>query len=265
MSTGQQIKQALSALAPSSNDQQNGEQLVDRYEHINLTEAEADEALRLMREQKHFALKRQEYQERINKQNIYKAYTAPQLNEFFKMHFDVDEENEAVISQICKYFAADSEFQGDLTKGLFLMGTVGVGKTTIMEFFKQNQIFSYRMESCRKIEEKISLEGEEYLRTCSYNIQISTNANYFGHQEIGLCFDDLGTEDNSKHYGKERNVMAEIILNRYDNRLPMNSTHITTNLTGKQITERYGTRVTDRIKQMFNIIQFDVNAKSRRS
>lgn len=238
--------------------------MIEQYLSIELTEEERDEALRLAREQKYFMFKRIEYSEKIKKQSVYKTYTALQLEEFFKMHLVIDEQNDYVLKQIFLYFSGDNNFEGDLNKGIFLMGTVGTGKTSIMHFFQQNQIHSYRMESCRNIEEKTSQDGDEHLRNCSYNIKIATNANHFGHQEIGLCFDDLGTEGNSKHYGKERNVMAEIILNRYDNRLPFNSTHITTNLTSKEIKERYGSRFTDRIKEMFNIIKFDVNAKSRR-
>lgn len=30
------------------------------------------------------------------------------------------------------------------------------------------------------------------------------------------CFDDLGLESNIKHYGNETNVIAEILLRRYD-------------------------------------------------
>lgn len=217
-----------------------------------------------MRKEKHFAQMHREYLERVNKPRTYNAFTAPQLEDFFKRHYESDSDNELIVRQICRYFAGDSEFDGDLKKGLFVMGTVGVGKTALMEIFQQNQIYSYRVESCRKIEENISQHGEDYLRKCSVNIKISENSNYFGHREIGFCFDDLGTEDNSKHYGKERNVMAEIILNRYDSRLPFNSTHITTNLTSQEVLEKYGTRVVDRIKHMFNIIKFPVNAKSRR-
>lgn len=228
-----------------------------------LTDDEKEEALRVAREAKYFSIKRQEYNEKIRKQAMHKKYTSSELFGIVSKSIEIDAENTNVVQALCKYFAGDESFIGDLNKGLFIMGTVGVGKTTLMLFFQANQIFSYRIESCRQIEQKISEEGEEYLRTCSYNIT-GTNENSFGHTERGFCFDDLGTEDNSKHYGKERNVMAEIILNRYDNRLPYTSTHITTNLTGQQIKEKYGSRVTDRLKEMFNIIQFDPLAKSRR-
>jgi DNA replication protein DnaC len=80
----------------------------------------------------------------------------------------------------------------------------------------------------------------------------------------GICFDDLGTEDTEKaHYGNRTNVMEKIILNRYDhcrNKL----THFTTNLTAEQIKETYGLRVTDRLREMVNVLDFPTGTKSFR-
>jgi DNA replication protein DnaC len=58
--------------------------------------------------------------------------------------------------------------------------------------------------------------------------------------------------------------MAEVILNRYDNRLPNCSTHITTNLGAEEIATQYGSRVMDRLRELMNIIEFNPKAKSRR-
>jgi DNA replication protein DnaC len=180
------------------------------------------------------------------------------------MQFEFDESNTAPVMQACLYFSGDPTFKGDLNKGLFLMGGVGVGKTSMMQFFIKNQRFSYRMESCRDVETNYAAMGDEYLQKVSFNLPIAVNGDPFGHKEIGFCFDDLGTEANGRHYGKEKNVMADVILNRYDNKLPYHSTHVTTNLTADDIKAQYGTRVTDRIREMFNIIKFPISAKSRR-
>jgi hypothetical protein len=181
------------------------------------------------------------------------------------MQYNIDEFNIVAVHQICMYFSGDPQFKGDLNKGLFLAGGVGVGKTSIMKFFIKNQRMSYRVDSCRDVETNYAAYGDEWLDKLSVNIPISSNSDYFGHQEIGLCFDDLGTEANGKHYGKEKNVMAELILNRYDNNLPMISTHFTTNLTTEEIKKQYGTRVTDRLREMVNIITFPKEAKTRRN
>lgn len=237
---------------------------METFDDIELTEEEKAEAIRKGKEEKHYKLKREAYNEKLRSDRIQLAYSAEYIFDLFEKTYTVDDDNIDIILNLCRYFTNDKTFQGDLNKGLLLVGGVGIGKTTLMQFFKRNQKFSYRLMSCREIESDFSLEGEKSVSYCSYNVPIATNSNPFGHQEIGFCFDDLGTEANGKHFGKEKNVMAEIILNRYDNQLPGHCTHITTNLTAEQIKAQYGTRVTDRMREMFNIITFDSKAKSRR-
>lgn len=258
--TGQTLKQAFDELMPPSKV----EPILDNYEQIHLDNDEVQEALRRGREEKYYRLKREAYNAEIRSDFVPKKFTAEQVLEAFMRQYDVDSENESIIKNLCYYFTEDTRFKGDPNKGLLLVGGVGIGKTTLMHFFKQNQKYSYRVMSCREIESDFSSEGEKSVVYCSQNIKIAVNANPFGHQEIGFCFDDLGTEANAKHYGKEKNVMAEILLNRYDNQLLSYCTHVTTNLTADQIKEQYGSRVTDRMREMFNIITFDKHAKSRR-
>lgn len=240
------------------------QKITENFDDIELDEIEIEEALRMGRERKFYKLKEITYRESLNKAPVYPSYTAEQLEEFYKKEFSVDSENEEVVKNLFKYFANDQSFNGNLEKGLFLMGGVGVGKTTLMKFFFKNQRRSFRIESCREVESKYATNGDSYLHKLSYNMPVAINADPFGHKEIGMCFDDLGTEANGKHFGKEKNVMAEVLLNRYDNDLPYCSTHVTTNLTADEIKEQYGTRVSDRIREMFNIIKFPVAAKSRR-
>lgn len=79
------------------------------------------------------------------------------------------------------------------------------------------------------------------------------------------CFDDLGLENNFRYYGNECNVMAEILLSRYDifvsKRIP---THITTNLSASEIETHYGLRVRSRLRQMVNLIAYDKHTKDKR-
>lgn len=73
-----------------------------------------------------------------------------------------------------------------------------------------------------------------------------------------ICFDDLGTENNLKYYGNECNVMAEILLSRYDIFTAKKfQTHITTNLSASEIETHYGNRVRSRMREMLNLIAFD--------
>jgi len=79
------------------------------------------------------------------------------------------------------------------------------------------------------------------------------------------CFDDLGTESNLKYYGNDCNVMAEILLSRYDMFIHHQmKTHITTNLNGDEIEEMYGIRVRSRMRELFNLIAFDETTKDKR-
>ena len=72
------------------------------------------------------------------------------------------------------------------------------------------------------------------------------------------CFDDLGTENNLKYFGNECNVMAEILLNRYDLFISKKlKTHITTNLSAIEIEKQYGNRVRSRLRELCNLIAFD--------
>jgi len=238
--------------------------ILENFDHIELSDEEAIEGLRLAREQKDLRLKREAYNERIKAQRASKSFSFDELIKLFEMQYEIDPSNQEPVRQICMYFANDSNFKGDLSKGLLLMGGVGVGKTSIMKFFIKNQRLSYRVDACRDIETNYSAYGDEWLDKLSFMIPIASNSDYFGHQEIGLCFDDLGTEANGKHYGKEKNVVAELILNRYDNGLPKIATHITTNLTADELKKQYGTRVTDRLREMVNIIQYPKDAKTRR-
>ncbi len=261
MGQGTELKKALDALTPRSHQAQ---EVSVNFNEIELDELEIEEAMRKAREEKFYRLQREAYREKLFADKQPKKYTSGDLLTFFKSTFVVDDDNRDIVHQLCWYFAGEDKFPGDLKKGLLLMGGVGIGKSTLMQFFIKNQVRSYRILSCRDIESKFSTDGDEIVKQCSYMQPVAKNSDPFGHQEIGFCFDDLGTEANAKHYGKEKNVMAEIILNRYDNQIDFRATHITTNLNAERIKSEYGPRVTDRMREMFNVIEFPETAKSRR-
>jgi hypothetical protein len=59
--------------------------------------------------------------------------------------------------------------------------------------------------------------------------------------------------------------MAEILLSRYD--LFINHhmlTHLTTNLNSSEIEDIYGLRVRSRLREQFNLIAFDTEAKDKK-
>ncbi len=240
------------------------EHSVEQYDQVELSEEETNEALRLAREKKYFHEKEIAYKKSLAKSFEPMKFTAEQLMTYFNTQYTIDDDNKSIVEQLCFYFSGDDRFKGDLSKGLVLFGGVGVGKTSLLKFFQRNQIFSYRLISCREIEQEYSMTGDQTTEYYSVNLTIANNSNPFGHQQIGFCLDDIGTEANGKYFGKEKNLIADIILNRYDNNLPRHSTHVTTNLSADEIKKTYGTRVFDRMIEMMNPIYFDKDSKSRR-
>lgn len=230
-----------------------------QYNEIELDIEEVEEGLRLIREQKFYRLQREAYLLKLNQVETYVTKTAEEYFQVFKENYKFhDEAHERRIKQLCCYFANDQRFNGDLTKGLLLMGVIGNGKTTLMKLFSSNQNHSFRAVSMLDISFDYKNSGEAAVK--EYYTNYKRSANIFGGTEYGFCFDDLGTEEcPARHFGESKNIFAEIIQTRYNNRhtTPFNSTHATTNKNEADLLELYGNRVYDRMKEMFNVFVFD--------
>jgi hypothetical protein len=76
----------------------------------------------------------------------------------------------------------------------------------------------------------------------------------------------LGVEGSLKYFGNECNVMAEILLSRYDLFVSQKiMTHITTNLTASEIENLYGNRVRSRLRKCSNLISFDTTSEEQKA
>lgn len=180
--------------------------------------------------------------------------------------FRIDDDNREIFHTLCLYFTDDPRFEqrGDgysLKKGISIMGPVGCGKSTLIRAFTSNPKASYFFVSSRKVTYEFAIDGFKVVERYSAIERSAPDAH--GHKEYGTAFDDLGTDEERKHYGDKVNVMADIILNRYDN-VPHHLTHFTTNLTAPQIEDIYGARVRSRMREMFNLISFHPTAVDRR-
>lgn len=79
------------------------------------------------------------------------------------------------------------------------------------------------------------------------------------------CFDDLGIEPIGRFFGKDCNVMGEVLLSHHDLYLKYRfKTHCTTNLNAQELEEYYGNRVRSRMRQLFNLIAFDKGGLDKR-
>ena len=118
------------------------------------------------------------------------------------------------------------------------------------------------IKSCREITFEFSKNGYEVIQKYS---SYSFDTRKVPFKPITYCFDDLGVESNLNYFGDKSNIMAEILLSRYDQFIDKQMlTHITTNLSANDIENMYGNRVRSRMREMFNLISFDSSAKDKR-
>ena len=120
--------------------------------------------------------------------------------------------------------------------GLYLYGDVGTGKTSFfrcvgtagIRFFN---ILRHMATPLERIDEMIN-----------------------GFRNDELVIDDIGSEPVYNNYGSRIDLLPWIVEVRFES---PKRTHFTTNLSGDAITERYGARLVDRIKEMCKCHRFD--------
>ena len=184
--------------------------------------------------------------------------------ELYGNHFKILETDYQIVYKLIAYFLKDestcNQFNIDLEKGILLTGPIGCGKTSLMNLMKHvalpNNKFS--VKPCRDISFEFIQEGYPIIHKYSIGQLHHTEPRTY-------CFDDLGTENNLKYFGNECNVLAEILLSRYDLFISKKlKTHITTNLSATEIEKQYGNRVRSRLRQMVNLIAFDKSTPDKR-
>lgn len=180
-----------------------------------------------------------------------------------KKEYKVTDWNIGVIRDLVLYFTDHPESKLDPSKGIYIMGTVGTGKSTLLEIIDAWPLNKKKFlwARCKALQRDYTLSG--FKNVDKYGIDAYRRKNNVKCREYGYaityCFDDFGEERISKSYGTEALIMEDIIQDRY---VEFESTgmitHITTNIQDADIIEKiYGIRVRDRIRAMFNIVKLN--------
>ena len=181
-------------------------------------------------------------------------------------NFDLDQDNENVVTLLIHYFNHSAEFEKlqseqnyKLHKGIMLVGPVGTGKTGLFETFREYCKTADLTDETFRIAKTRDI-GKHYMQFQNLNRftfnEHLTPLNQKTATPQHWLFDDLGLEPTSiKYYGNEINPTAELMLDRYEVFVKSaKKTHITTNLDANDIAELYGLRIADRFREMFNVI-----------
>ena len=184
--------------------------------------------------------------------------------ELYGNHFKILETDYPIVYKLIAYFLKDEptcfQYGINLNKGILLTGPIGCGKTSLMNLMKYLTATEHKffVKPCRDISFEFIQDGYQIIH--KYSI-----GKLYQSEPRTYCFDDLGTENNLKYFGNECNVMAEILLSRYDLFISKKLfTHITTNLSATEIEKHYGNRVRSRLREMVNLIAFEKSTPDKR-
>lgn len=197
--------------------------------------------------------------------SVSRSWLEEQGKKNFGPQFRIYPEDHGLLLTLLVYALGDREGAEkrnlDLKKGILLNGPIGCGKTTLMTlvgyFFPPER--QYQVKSAREISFEYEKEG--------YDTITRYGKIHSGKPATAIwCFDDIGIEQPQKYFGNECNVLAEILLSRYELFVSKGiPTHVTTNLSASELEEKYGNRIRSRMREMFNLVAFDKNSKDKRS
>lgn len=162
--------------------------------------------------------------------------------------FQDDEATRQHIASVAKWLVGGSH-----KPGLFLYGNPGNGKTTlarsISSLIRLLYDNEYRYEDRKGVVTVSALQLTEEAKQ-----EEGARMKLYRTTEL-LHIDDVGTEPTSlKVWGNEVSPLTDILYSRYDKML---FTVITSNLYEEDIFKRYGGRIADRFREMFDLLSFD--------
>lgn len=137
--------------------------------------------------------------------------------------------------------------------GMLLCGVCGNGKTSMLlamqtatEWVKRARLFETRYTTY-DMDNMLFVKSKTIVRECE------TRLDFYKRKPL-LLIDDLGEEPTEVlDYGNVNTPLVDLLEYRYSAKL---FTAISTNLNGKQLREKYGVRIVDRLNEMMRVLVF---------
>lgn len=155
-------------------------------------------------------------------------------------------DNPEVYGAICSYGAL--MFDGTNHKGLFLKGECGIGKSFGVEVLAA--VFRLPVYTPAAFGAAYKeLDGNK----ADLERVVTTGGDFFN-EPHDIVIDEIGTLDTARNWGETADIMCDVLDMRYRAMIRHGvKTIVTTNLSDRDIVERYGTRIDDRLREMFYI------------
>ena len=184
---------------------------------------------------------------------LYAAFTVEveQRNIDTGRNFVFDDDTRAHILDAASWLIDTSQ-----PPSLLLYGMFGNGKTSLARAIARLvEYVSEQNDYSRRVRTRF-LTAKDICRICSVSERFKEQ--YDDYQSIFnepfLIIDDMGAEPADLIvYGMIHNPIVDIITHRYDKQL---TTIMTSNLTEKELKEKYGQRIYDRLREMAKPILF---------
>lgn len=175
-------------------------------------------------------------------------------NKDFNWQFD--ENDLGIIRNMIRYFTNDRQCEWPLTKGLFLYGLPGTGKTEIMQVFEKfanENDLPKKFEFTSMSDVYVRAKGEKNFDPITPNIQLDR------------AFDEFGRYTGPVlTFGDPLDINEAIIEARYKRfRQGGQLTHIISNMTTVELKDAFSSMIFDRIGKMCTGVLFSGQSKRK--
>ena len=173
-----------------------------------------------------------------------------------EFRWDFSDDERAILQNIVRYFVNDPECQYPLSKGLFLYGAPGTGKTEIMQvmerFCRENELSkAFEFTSLSRVH--IQAKAEKDFDPITSNVQNDR------------CFDEFGRFVGPvTRFGESLDINEALIEIRYERFKRYGQlTHFIANTTPNELEGAFSPMIFDRLRSMCTSIAFKGESKRK--